>query len=337
MRKTRIEGEGEVYYHLISRCVMDQFMIDDSAKDVFVDMIRKYEAFSGVEVVNYCVMDNHFHLLIRVPTPSEVSDDELTRRMGLFYGNAVTYNNNATVPEIKARWERLRKEGDLDTVQKEQVVYRRRMGNVTSFIQGLKQRFSNFLKARNKNFTGTIWAERYSSTVIDASPEVLSVISAYIDLNPVRAGLVSDPKDYKWTGYGSAIRGDKKAMTGLAHIYDRNAKHTAFQKIEKEYKTKLYVDKEEELTPEQIKEIIDNKGDLPLSVYLRCRVRYFSQGAIIGSEEFVESVFDKNRGKFGPERKTASRKVRFCKELRGTLFAARELQLSPIIYNPPKV
>ncbi len=36
------------------------------------------------------------------------------------------------------------------------------------------------------------------------------MIAAYIDLNPVRAGMVADPADYRWSGYGEAIGGGKK-------------------------------------------------------------------------------------------------------------------------------
>lgn len=334
MNKIRVKGEGEGYYHIVSRCVMDEFVIDDTAKDMFVDIMRKYEAFCGVEIINYCVMSNHFHLLLRIPAPSVISEDELLERMTLLYGNTATWNNKATVPEIKKRWERLRNEGDLETVQKEQLVYRRRMGDLTSFVQSLKQRFSNLLQSKCKTFTGTIWGERYSSTIVEGSAEILSIISAYIDLNPVRAGLVTDPKEYKWSGYGSASKGDKKSKAGLVHIYDRDGKHIAFKRIEAEYKAKLYVNKGDELTPEEVQEIIDNRGDLPLSAFLRCRVRYFSQGVIVGSQEFIEGVFDKNRDKFGEKRKTASRKLRYCSELQDKLFSARDLQLDPITLSP---
>lgn len=328
MRRERIKSVGEGYYHIISRCAMEEFLIDDFFKDVFVDNMRRCEAFSGVEVINYCVMSNHFHLLVRVPDPSVISEDELLERMMLLYGNTATWSNNATVPEIKTRWERLRKEGDLETVEKEQAVYRRRMGDLTQFVQNLKQRFGASLRA-GKNLTGTIWSQRYSSVVVEGSAETLSIISAYIDLNPVRAGLVSDPRDYKWSGYGSATRGDKRAMAGLVHIYDRAAKYTAFKKIEQKYKEKLYIEKGTELTPEQIREAIDNDGDLPLAASLRYRVRSFSKGTILGSGDFVESVVNENSDKLGDRFKAAFSKRQSSKEQKDRLFSARDLQINP--------
>ena len=40
-------------------------------------------------------------------------------------------------------------------------------------------------------------------------------MASYIDLNPVRAGIVKDPADYRWSGYGEAVAGKKAAREGL--------------------------------------------------------------------------------------------------------------------------
>jgi putative transposase len=43
-------------------------------------------------------------------------------------------------------------------------------------------------------------------------------MAAYIDLNPVRADIVSDPKDYRWCGYAAAVAGVKAERTGLGIV-----------------------------------------------------------------------------------------------------------------------
>ena len=48
--------------------------------------------------------------------------------------------------------------------------------------------------------------------------EALRTIAAYIDLNPVRAGLVDDPKDYRWCGYAEALGGSKRASKALCRV-----------------------------------------------------------------------------------------------------------------------
>lgn len=47
---------------------------------------------------------------------------------------------------------------------------------------------------------------------------MLSTMAAYIDLNPVRAGIVKDPKDYRWSGYGDAVAGKRLRRAGLMRV-----------------------------------------------------------------------------------------------------------------------
>jgi hypothetical protein len=56
---------------------------------------------------------------------------------------------------------------------------------------------------------GTLWEERFKSVLVEGAGPALSVMAAYIDMNPVRAGLVSDPKDYRWCGNAAAVAGVK--------------------------------------------------------------------------------------------------------------------------------
>ena len=63
----RITGTGTSYYHCISRVVDRRFVFQADEKEVFRSILRKLEAFTGVKVVTYCVMGNHFHLLLMVP------------------------------------------------------------------------------------------------------------------------------------------------------------------------------------------------------------------------------------------------------------------------------
>ena len=68
------------------------------------------------------------------------------------------------------------------------------MGDVSAFMKELKQRFSIWFNRSHKRF-GTLWAERFKSVLIENAASALRTVAAYIDLNPVRAGLVEDPKE----------------------------------------------------------------------------------------------------------------------------------------------
>jgi putative transposase len=89
-----------------------------------------------------------------------------------------------------------------------------RMGDLPEFMRVLKQTFTCWYNAREGR-KGTLWDARYRSVVVEGNPLALLSVAAYIDLNPVRAGLVSDPVDAVWSGYGSACGGDSASRKGL--------------------------------------------------------------------------------------------------------------------------
>jgi REP element-mobilizing transposase RayT len=62
-----------------------QYLMDEAAKQLFMRMLRKQAVCCGVEVLNYCVMGNHFHLLVSVLEKVEISDAELLRRYRALY------------------------------------------------------------------------------------------------------------------------------------------------------------------------------------------------------------------------------------------------------------
>jgi hypothetical protein len=187
-----------------------------------------------------------------------------------------------------------------------------------------------------------LWEDRYHSTIVEyqgyskavvgtsrEAAEVKShaarVVAAYIDLNPIRAGMVEDPLDYPWSSYGAAVRGDKEAVAGLRALWGGSraealAAHRVF--IFEEGGAEREDAHTQPLTPTlspqagrgrtraKTRKGIDAKkvwaerqrgGRLPLAVMLRLRVRYLTDGAVIGSKEFVEKITgsggDKKPGK----------------------------------------
>jgi hypothetical protein len=68
--------------------------------------------------------------------------------------------------------------------------------------------------------------------------------------------------------------------------------------------------------------------DLGMATMLRCRVRYFTDGAVIGSKAFVNEVFADARERFSPRRKNGARKLRGCaRPAADLLWSARDLRL----------
>jgi len=136
---------------------------------------------------------------------------------------------------------------------------------------------------RSRERFGPVWSDRFKSVLVEGDLDALRTVAAYIDLNAVRAGLVSDPKDYRFCGYAEAVAGSEAARAGLLAL-DRDLagyRMTLYgsgsgQKLEKEA-----IPREEAL------KVLAKGGKLPLSVLLRCKVRYLTEGKVLGSAAFV--------------------------------------------------
>ena len=334
MRQARIRGEGRCFYHCISRVIERRFIFGDEEKEFFVDIMRKLEDFLGVRVVTYSLMSNHFHILLE--EPDKESKPSLTKE-SLLDLLPILYRKDA-VNSVKQEFQRAADTSSEETNEKWEheilARFERRRGDVSIFIKELKQRFSQWYNKRNGR-RGTLWEDRYKSVLVEDDERALMTMAAYIDLNPIRAGLVGAPEDYRWCGYAEAVAGKEKARRGLGRVLN-----TCLQSIgddfesdwattAKRYRLWLYAEGEERFVGEPESEAEGRKrkkrqgftresverenacgGEMPLPEVLRHRVRYFTDGAVLGSRRFVEKIFQQNRNQFGERRKTGARRMR---------------------------
>jgi putative transposase len=215
MRQARFKGEGTHFVHAISRIVDRRFIFEANEKEHFCHLIRNLSGFTGLAVVTFCIMSNHVHLLVEQPdktTLPPLTKEELFRRVRFIY-------DTNTIKDLEQEWQRAEKAEDQRWLQQILEHYAHRMGDVSKFMQELKQRFSQWYNRRNHR-TGTLWEGRFKSVLVEGDEEALMTMAAYINLNPVRAGIVSRPEDYRWCGYGAAMGGDTTARAGLGRILD---------------------------------------------------------------------------------------------------------------------
>lgn len=221
MARLRITLPGGGCHHCVSRVVDRRFIFGEEEIGVFVATLRRLEAFLDVRVLTYCVMSNHFHLLLEVPGPDEVTRltaQSLRERLPLLYHGQALVGVRA---EIDSALDAAAKPGgskawaDAITAR-----YQARMGNLSTFLKELKWRFSKWFNGKNDR-VGALWEDRFRSVLVQGSKNALMTIAAYIDLNPVRAGMVEDPKDYRWCGYGEAVAGKKIARKNLSLMHLR--------------------------------------------------------------------------------------------------------------------
>jgi hypothetical protein len=282
MRRKKVKGCVGIY-HCMSRVVNGQMLFKDREKEMLRKMIWQLADFSGVEVLTYCVMSNHFHVLLRVPAQQDVDDQELMRRYKVLYPKPTKFQADS----VQVLTSKLQADADEAEVIRRQLLAR--MGDISQYMKAVKQRFSVWYNRNNDRF-GTLWADRFKSVLVEGQGNPLQTMAAYIDLNPVRAGLVDDPKDYRFCGYAQGVAGDKLAVAGLGRVwsdYDSNPLRAhrllIFGKGSEDSKGSGHV-----IEREKALRVLEQEGGLlPKAAILRCRVRYFTDGAIFGSAEFV--------------------------------------------------
>ena len=304
MSAIRIKLNGQkASFHCIGRIVgAERLLADDLSKEVLTKMLWKMAAFCGMEVITYCMMANHFHILIRVPEVPPLTDTQLLERVEGYYGR----RGALTQLVRQAMVER----GKIDEDIRRGLIGR--MGDVSEFMKEFKQRFSKWFNRRHERF-GTLWAERFKSVIVEDQPSSLEAVAAYIDLNPVRAGLVEDPKDYRFCGYATAVTGNALARKGLMSFLRK----ASWGETAAAYRMRLFVrggavhqSGKVVIDREKIKAVIEQGGELSLGEVLRLRVRHMSDGVALGTREFVNEVFTRHREMFGPKRKDGARPIR---------------------------
>lgn len=311
-----------------------------------------YEVFSGNRVLSYCFMSNHIHLLLEVtPAPAQgLSDPELLRRLRAIYSEAQV----AVVAEELEEAHKAVAEGLADESRVAEIHGRftYRMHDLSQFMKSFMQRYTQWHNGAHHR-KGRLWEDRFKSVIVEDGV-ACRTMAAYIDLNPVRAGMVSDPAAYRWSSYGEAVGGGakgngKKAREGLvrACMSHEGAGFEAekWQEVSRIYRRamglalgrkagKASVDKgkinpglnrEESLAAKENGTVL---SDLGMAAMLLHRVRYFSDGAVIGSREFVNAAFASARERFGAKRKDGARALRGgSSAAKGVLWSARDLRI----------
>ncbi len=347
MRRARIKEEGPGFYHCFSRIVDRQMLMNHQEKAIFHKLMRNMEGFSGVDVLTFALLDNHWHMLLYVPEAREIDDAEFVRRLGFLYRRRM-------VDKAEKHLAKLREQGRDEDAEAFKSKYTYRMHDLSEFMKTVQQCYSQGYNARHGR-TGTLWEGRYNSILIepDASNwsrtsggevSAMATVAAYIDLNSVRAGIVDDPKDYRWCGYGGAAGGKQCAREGIGRIMQSLNVEGDWDDIAEQYRQFLYLNGEERgvdengrplkrgFSREEIEAVIKAGGKLSFGQALRCRVRYFTEGVVLGTRKYVNDAFRRHRDYFGPRRDREAHAMAgadWC-----GLHSARSPRLRPVIAAP---
>lgn len=277
-----IENQSTVY-HVMSRTALDGFPLGDVEKDFMLDLIRRYSALYLVEILGFCLMGNHFHVLVRVVPEYKFSDDDILKRYVDFYGDEGIFADGL-VPSLRLK-----------------------LSNLSEFVREIKVNFARFYNRRH-NRRGYFWGDRFKSVIVENGETLINCL-AYIDLNPLRAGLVERPEQYRWNSLGYHIQTNNRdhflsTDFGLKEFNPSPADKCLKGEKERIRRYRRYVYEAGSLNQPakgSVKVIGDGvlkkersrAFELSKSDRFRYRTRYFTDSGIIGSKEFVSENYQR--------------------------------------------
>jgi REP element-mobilizing transposase RayT len=261
-------GEPAVY-HVISRTALDGFVLGDVEKEYLLTLIQRLSAVYFTEVLGFCLMGNHFHLLVRMLPEAEFSDADIRTRFQRSYGvDRERQLLDGQLPTLRAKW-----------------------ANLSEYVKEIKQRFSRWYNKRHGR-TGFFWGERFKSVLVENGDTLVNCL-AYIDLNPVRAGLVERPEDYRWCSLAYHVQtGNKDDFLSLDFGLATFSEGDTTTRLQY-YRRYVYENgaqpalKGVPLDP-QLADKEAKKGFVLTRVdRLLYRTRYFTDSGVIGTKAFV--------------------------------------------------
>ena len=269
-----INNDETTVYHVMSRSALDGFPLGNVEKDFMLDLIRRYSKLYLVEILGFALMGNHFHILVKMVPECKFTDEDIKKRHAAFYGD-----------------KRLLADGQIP-------VLREKLSCLSEFMREIKVGFTRFYNKRHHR-RGYFWGDRFKSVIVESGETLINCL-VYIDLNPLRAGLVERPEKYRWNSIGYHIQTNNKdgflsTDFGLKefnvksqkervrlyrkYIYETGAIQTSDKKYVKSINEKI-------IAKEQKKGFDISRTDRFLY-----RTRYFTDSGIIGTKEFVSENY----------------------------------------------
>jgi putative transposase len=332
LRTRLVTPERDAAYHLATRLAGNLPLLEESHRGMLRKMLQAVATYCGVGVLNFTILDNHFHLLLRVPrrdSRESLTREELLGRVAVLHADLAVLLQEALFPENEEMAQAVVQPGSalerfgfrlmqgkaalaspldsaVDWAERELERHRGLMHDLPMFVRLLKQRFSKWYNATNDRF-GTLWTDRFRSILLEDRPEVLQAVSAYIDLNAVRRGWVEAPADYTHCGLAEAVAGDLAARQGITSVVGEengDAAAGSWPAVLERHRSLLWGDFLGESAapgrPSRYAEVPQNNPRRAvLADFFLLQHEVLLEGVALGRMGFVESVFRSNRGAFG--------------------------------------
>ncbi len=219
-------------------------------------------------------MGNHFHILIKMFPECKFTDEDIKKRYEAFYDDDRVFSAG-WIPSL-----------------------REKLSSLSEFVREIKVGFARFYNKRH-NRRGYFWGDRFKSVIVENGETLINCL-AYIDLNPLRAGLVERPEDYRWNSIGYHVQTNNRdnflsTDFGLKEFNVKSEKERI-----RRYRRYVYeagaISRPDKMQAKVIDDRIlakERRRDFELSRNdrFRYRTRYFTDSGVIGSKEFVSKTY----------------------------------------------
>jgi REP element-mobilizing transposase RayT len=239
-----------------------------------IDIFERFSRVYCCDIASFSVMGNHYHLLVAMDVPREMSRKELWKRAALLYPDRELEG------WLQVKWER----------------FEERIFDVSELMRSVNAAFARWYNHQYHR-RGSFWAERFKSVLFE-DEKAARDCAIYIELNAVRAGLVEKPEEYEG---GSLYLRDIKKDGWMLPLKDFLRKKSCREALV-DYKARVYYRGMEPTKQGQVKipkwlaEEEEKRGFKTRGAY-RKRLRFFADGVVLGSKGFVKTYLDGLAGK----------------------------------------
>lgn len=223
-RSALVSVQDTPYYHVVTRCVRRTFLcgIDSETGNSFEhrrqwieDRIRLLSSLFAVDICAYAVMSNHVHIVLKL-SPEEAerwSEKELMDRWACLYKGPPLFQKAHSGSTLQTDEQTMLS----DLLQN----YRDRLCSLSWFMKCLNEPIARMANQED-NCTGHFWEARFKSQALLTEQALLSCM-AYVDLNPVRAGMAETPESSEHTSIKERLNPRCSLKRALCDLTDTPA------------------------------------------------------------------------------------------------------------------
>ena len=213
-RSTLVSLDDTAWYHCVCRCVRRAFLCGedrltgqnfDHRRGWIAERIKELAQVFAIDIAAYAVMSNHYHLVAHVDRARALSwttDEVLARWTRLFSGPPLVarYLSPERAALCAAELARIAEYADC---------YRARLHDLSWFMRVLNESIARQANAEDA-CTGRFWEGRFKSQAL-LDEQALLAAMAYVDLNPIRAGIAETPEASDYTSIQERLADAKHA------------------------------------------------------------------------------------------------------------------------------